>query len=134
MHSFFHSFFLTPHSRNSGEFLSCSCKKKGFPFHIPLIPRYFSRNSFLRECISCKNKFLFTASHQNATIPLYLIWQQRILCCAVSLSPLVCRPLRLANSLSQRPRLLSHHRAPLFLLVVVLPDGLPPPLSRHLHL
>jgi hypothetical protein len=52
-------------------------------------------------------------------------------CCAtvVALLPLVCRPLRFAESLSRRLHLLSRYCAPLVQLVVMLPGGLPPPLS-----
>ncbi len=46
--------------------------------------------------------------------------------------PLVCRPLRFADSLSRRLHLLSRYCAPLVQLVVVLPVGLPLPLSRRL--
>jgi hypothetical protein len=62
--------------------------------------------------------------------------QQRVLCCAtlVMPPPLFCRPLCLANSLSQHLHLLFCYCAPLVWLVVVLPGGLPPPLSRRLHL
>jgi hypothetical protein len=45
--------------------------------------------------------------------------------------PLVCRPLRFAESLSRRLYLLSRYCAPLGQLVVVFPGGLPPPLSRR---
>jgi hypothetical protein len=43
--------------------------------------------------------------------------------------PLVCHPLCFAESLSQRLHLLLRYFAPLVQLVVVLPGGLPPPLS-----
>jgi hypothetical protein len=57
-------------------------------------------------------------------------------CCAtlVLLPPLVCRPLCFADSLSRRLHLLSCYCAPLVQLIVVLPGGLPPPLSRRLCL
>jgi hypothetical protein len=48
--------------------------------------------------------------------------------------PLVCRPLCFADSLSLRLLLLSQYCAPLVQLIVVLPGGLPPPLSRRLRL
>jgi hypothetical protein len=48
--------------------------------------------------------------------------------------PLVCRPLRFADSLSRRLHIFSRYCAPLVQLVVVLPGGLPPPLSRRLRL
>jgi hypothetical protein len=53
-------------------------------------------------------------------------------CCAtlVAPPPLVCRPLRFAKSLSRRLHLLLPYCAPLVQLVVLLPGGLPPPLSR----
>ena len=49
----------------------------------------------------------------------------------VAPSPLVCRPLHFAESLIRRLHLLSRYCAPLVQLVVVLPGGLPPPLSRR---
>jgi hypothetical protein len=48
--------------------------------------------------------------------------------------PLVCRPLCFADSLSRRLHLLSRYCAPLVQLIVALPGGLPPPLSRRLCL
>jgi hypothetical protein len=48
--------------------------------------------------------------------------------------PLVCRPLCFANSLSRRLHLLSRYCTPLVQLIVLLPGGLPPPLSRRLCL
>ena len=48
--------------------------------------------------------------------------------------PLVCRPLCFADSLSWHLHLLSRYCAPLVQLIVVLPSGLPPPLSRCLRL
>jgi hypothetical protein len=60
----------------------------------------------------------------------------RCCCCAtlVPLPPLVCCPLCFADSLSQCLHLLSRYCTPLVQLIVVLPGGLPPPLSRRLHL
>jgi hypothetical protein len=56
-------------------------------------------------------------------------------CCRCSTlvapSPLVCRPLRFAKPLSRRLHLLSRYCAPLVHLVVMLPGGLPPPLSQR---
>jgi hypothetical protein len=48
--------------------------------------------------------------------------------------PLVCRPLCFADSLSQCLHLLLCYCTPLVQLIVVLPGGLPPLLSRCLHL
>jgi hypothetical protein len=61
---------------------------------------------------------------------------QRCCHCAtlVPLPPLICRPICFANSLSLRLHLLLRYCAPLVQLIVLLPGGLPPPLSRRLCL
>jgi hypothetical protein len=57
-------------------------------------------------------------------------------CCAtlVPSPPLVCHPLCFADSLSRRLHLVSRYCTPLVQLIVVLPGGLPPPLSQRLRL
>ncbi len=58
-------------------------------------------------------------------------------CCCATLvppPPLVCHPLCFAEYLSWQLHLLSCYCAPLVQLIVVLPGGLPPPLSRCLRL
>jgi hypothetical protein len=48
--------------------------------------------------------------------------------------PLVCHSLCFAESISRRLHLLSRYCTPLVQLIVVLPGGLPPPLSWRLSL
>ncbi len=102
----------------------------------------------MQELCSCKNKFLFYPSCQNVTIPQH-VDQKRVkdvthnnttcnkesLLPLMSAAPLICCPLRLAKSFSWRVRLSSFHRTHLvWLVVVLLPGGLPLPLSWRLHL
>ncbi len=124
-----------PKKRNS--FL-CSLFSKG---NFPGIP--FCRNLLC----SCKNKFLFYPSWQNITIPQHVDqkWvkdvthnnitrNKKSLLPLSSAAPLICCPLRLAESFSWRVHLSLLNRTHLvWLVVVLLPGGLPLPLSRCLH-
>jgi hypothetical protein len=148
VHSFLHSYFLLSSSRNPGELLPSSCKNKGNPFHVPFFPRVtfqeflFAGTMFLQKLVlflplppkrndspACRPK-TSKRCHTQQHNP-----QQRISVAAlVGRSSLICCPLRLAKSFSWHVHLLSFHHTPLVWLVVVLPGGLPPPLSWQLHL
>jgi hypothetical protein len=82
------------------------------------------------------NIHTMSTQHCTHTTSITQTRQQRILCCAtlVTPPPLVCRPLCFADSLSRCLHLLWCYCALLVQLVVVLPGGLSPPLSRRLRL
>jgi hypothetical protein len=134
-------------SRNPGELLPSSCKKKGILFHVPFFPRVtfqeflFARTMFLQKLVpflplppECNNspacrpktsKSCHTQQHNP---------QQRIPVATLVgrfsylLPSPPCRILQLVH-----PPLVVPLR-PSCLLVVVLPGGLPRTLSRRLHL
>jgi hypothetical protein len=134
-------FFGFPAPGILGNYFQVPAKKRNaFPC--------YSRNSFLQELCSCKNKFLFYPSHQNVTIPQH-VDQKRVkdvthnnttrnkesLLPLLLAAPLICCPLRLAESFSChiQPSLL-HRTHLVWLVVVLLPSDLHLPLSRCLHL
>ncbi len=102
---------------------------------------------FCRNYVPAKTSSFFYPSHQNVAI-LQHVDQKRVkdvihnnttrnkesLLLLLLAAPLICCPLCLAKSFSWRVRLSLFHCAPLVWLVVVLPGGLPQPLSRQLHL
>ncbi len=143
MHSFLRSFFLGI----LGNYFQVPAKKRNScPFSF-FSKGNFPEISFCRNYDPAKTCILFNPSHQNVTIPQHVDQKQvkdvthnnttrnkESLLLLSSAAPLICCPLHFAESFSWCIHLSLFHCAPLVWLVVVLPSGLPPPLSRWLHL